>query len=196
MNYDILPDGYSLYRNIDLNTDNIKTAVQVAAFVTLAVMVVPAGIAVPPWRTQAFVPLSLLSVAYLLLFVAVSVFGYMLLHELVHGICFRVFGGGKARYGNQLPSYLYAASDRYIAKSRYVLIGLAPLVVLTILFSIACVLVPQSWFWIPYFALTSNVAGCAGDVYVCLFVLPRVPNDALVLDSGVAMEIYSRESTR
>ncbi|MCL2445453.1 MAG: DUF3267 domain-containing protein [Oscillospiraceae bacterium] len=193
MNYDTLPSGYSLYRNIDLNTDKVKTWVQLAAFAALLVMVVPAAIVMPPWRTQAFVPVSWLSVAYLLLFVAISVFGYLLLHELVHGICFRVFGGGKARYGQQLPNYLYAASDRYIAKSSYVLIGLAPLVVLTILFGIACMFVPPSWFWIPYFALASNVAGCAGDVYVCLFVLPRMPKDALVLDSGTAMQIFSRE---
>ncbi|MCL2531634.1 MAG: DUF3267 domain-containing protein [Oscillospiraceae bacterium] len=193
MNYDALPEGFSLYRNIDLNTDKVKTGMQVAAFVALLALIIPAAIVLPPWRTQAFVPITWMSGVYFLLFLAVSVFGYLLLHELVHGICFRVFGGGKARYGHQLPNYLYAASDRYIAKSRYLFIGLAPLVVLTILFGVVCVLVPQSWFWIPYFALAANVAGCAGDVYVCLFVLPRLPKDALVLDSGVAMQIFSRE---
>jgi len=66
--------------------------------------------------------------------------------------------------------------------------------VITVLAAIACVLVPQSWFWIPYFVLTANATGSIGDIYVSL-LLTRMPKDALVFDNGASMQIYSREDT-
>ena len=201
MNYDTLPAGFSLYRTLDLNTNKLKLWLSLAQLPMLAAPAVPMAFIVP-LGTQ--VPFSFdalgvspgkyfaLSMSYLAVMMA-GIFGILLVHELIHGLCFKFVAGGKPKYGHKLPFYLYAACEnRYICKKHYYVIALAPLAVLTALLALVCVLTPQSWFWVPYFVLIMNACGCTGDIYVA-FLLTRIPKDALMIDSGVAMQIFSKQ---
>lgn len=53
---------------------------------------------------------------------------YMVLHELVHGACMKVFGAKKVRFGFT-GLYAFAGSIEYFKKAAYIVVALAPLVV-------------------------------------------------------------------
>jgi len=85
VNYDTLPDGFSLYKFINLNTNKLKLWLNMASLPIFAALVVPAAFVVPlPAR-----PVPLKQV-YL---VAACLIGFMLIHELIHGLFFRLAGG-------------------------------------------------------------------------------------------------------
>lgn len=116
---------------------------------------------------------------------------YMILHELVHGICMKAITKVKPRYGFT-GMYAYAGSDAYFGKGAYLLVALAPVVLWGVVLAILTPMVPISWFWVVYFVQIINISGAAGDIYVTCRML-KMPKDILVQDSGVAMKVYSRE---
>jgi len=200
MNYDALPEGFSLYRTIDLNTGKRKLWLNLASLPIFAALVVPA-VFVVPLRTQVpYVPYPYdaigrhlaVELLYLLAFMASSI-GVLLVHELIHGLCFRYIAGGRPTYGHKLPFFLYAACEnRYICRKHYFVATLTPFAAITALCAALCALAPQTWFWVPYYVLAMNAAGCTGDIYVAWLLL-RMPKDVLVIDSGTVMQIYSRQ---
>lgn len=86
---------------------------------------------------------------------------YLVLHELVHGICMRAFSGVRPHYGFT-GLYAYAGSSAYFGKKPYIVIALAPIVVWGAVLAILNLLVPASWFWPVYFIQIINVSGAAG----------------------------------
>lgn len=70
-----------------------------------------------------------------LLILLVGVAAVLVLHEAVHGILFRVFGG-RARFGAKLLGrimpVLYATSDVRIPRNRYLVVCLGPFVIISL----------------------------------------------------------------
>lgn len=115
---------------------------------------------------------------------------YIILHELVHGICMKAFGCPKVRYGFSLL-YAYAGSEAYFRKRPYLIIALAPVVVWGIVLLVLTCVVNDAWFWVVYLVQIQNLSGAAGDLYVfCRF--SRLPSDLLVRDTGTSMTVYTR----
>lgn len=113
---------------------------------------------------------------------------YMVLHELVHGVCMYALGGGaKPRYGFTWQ-YAYAASDAWFGRRDYILIGLAPVVVWGVVLGGLSALADGGWFWVAWLLQAGNLSGAAGDLYVTAR-LARMPAGTLVRDAGVSMEI-------
>lgn len=121
----------------------------------------------------------------------VGLIGYIVLHELVHGITMKYFGCKKVKYGFT-GLYAYAGSDEYFYKKSYITIALAPIVVWGIVLAILNALVPIDYFWVVYFIQMCNISGAAGDIYVTA-KFSKLPSDILVQDYGVGMTVYSKE---
>lgn len=115
---------------------------------------------------------------------------YVVLHELVHGVCMKYFSGAPVRYGFT-GLYAYAGSEAYFTKKRYFIIALAPVAVWGVVLLALCMLVPAPWFWTVYLIQIGNIAGAAGDFYV-VWRFAAMPPDILVRDAGVDMTVYSR----
>jgi hypothetical protein len=119
------------------------------------------------------------------------IFAMVILHEAIHGLFFRLFTGGKVKFAFK-GAYAYAAApDWYVNKPPYLLISLAPLVLITVLGLISLLFAPASWISPLMLLITLNASGAIGDLYV-FFLLLRMPGDVLVRDFGEQMEIYSR----
>lgn len=116
---------------------------------------------------------------------------YIILHELVHGIFMKAYGGIKPSYGFT-GLYAYAGSKAYFNKRNYIVIALAPIVVWGIVLAVINALVPQSWFWVVYIIQMMNISGAAGDIYVTV-KFSKMPKDILINDTGVAMTVYAHE---
>jgi hypothetical protein len=113
--------------------------------------------------SDSAIPVRVAVLAYVLLCV-----GTIVLHEAVHGLFFRLFGG-RPRYGVGVaywfPPYAYATSPKRFTMAQMAIIGLAPLVIISSLSLTAMALAPTiSDFAIV--AFITNFSGAIGDVWV------------------------------
>ncbi|MBV0924800.1 DUF3267 domain-containing protein [Halomicroarcula limicola] len=118
-----------------------------------------------------------------------------ILHELVHGLVYRYFDY-TVSYGvaPQLGAFYAAAFHQYQARNHNIVVGIAPLVVLTLIFC-PLLFVPQPVVAVAAcIALVFNTAGAAGDVYLVTRLL-RLPAGSLLYDSDIRHSyIYYPES--
>ncbi len=191
-----LPENYREIEAIDLQNNKKQLLwVNGVAFVIMLAMVIPAAFLVPIstiWGrgefqgiTNTLMPLLKLGVTLAALVV------YIILHELVHGICMKAIVKRKPTYGFT-GLYAFAASDAYFGRAAYIFIALAPVVLWGVVLAVLLPFVPISWFWVVYFIQIQNISGAAGDIYVTCRLM-KMPKDILVFDSGTAMKVYSKE---
>jgi fatty acid desaturase len=133
---------------------------------------------------------NLLLSLLMLLGILVAMIVYIIVHELIHGIFFKKYSGKKAQYGFT-GLYAYAKSEAYFNKRQYLVIGLAPVVLLGLFILLLNIFLPERWFWGIYIMQILNLSGAAGDIYIA-WLMSRLPADILVTDEGTAMTIYSR----
>ena len=121
--------------------------------------------------------------------VLMVIFVTLLLHELVHGLFFWLFTRERPAFGVG-PGYAYAAAPAwYFPKREYLVIGLSPLLVLTVLGLLMIAVIPPAWLWIAFLAVVFNAGGAVGDLYICLRILGET-GEICIRDSGDAFEIY------
>lgn len=103
----------------------------------------------------------------LLLWVGINSVAYivvMFLHEGIHALAF-ILWGGKPYFGAKLPVALYCgAKDQLFRRNHYLVVGLAPLVVIS-LAAIILTLVSPVLASYTLFASIGNFSGAAGDVW-------------------------------
>ncbi|HLI71091.1 MAG TPA: DUF3267 domain-containing protein [Ktedonobacteraceae bacterium] len=103
-----------------------------------------------------------------LLWIVINVLGYVImlpLHEFLHGVAI-AFLGGRPHYGARLPFALYCgAKDQAFPRNYYIVIALAPFVLISLAGIIFTLLAPGL---APYtlLATVGNVSGAAGDLLV------------------------------
>ena len=180
-----LPDGYAGLCSIDLQKDKRLALLINGLALLIALPLVFLGNRIVPLRTRFsmddgfgfyFLRLGMLTAGYA---------AYVVLHELVHGVCMKYFSGAPVRYGFT-GLYAYAGSEAYFTKKRYFIIALAPVAVWGVV-----LLAPAPWFWTVYLIQIGNIAVAAGDFYV-VWRFAAMPPDILVRDAGVDMTVYSR----
>jgi len=127
----------------------------------------------------------------LLLWIGINIVGYILIlpiHELIHAAAF-VFWGGKPYFGARLPYALYCgAKNQLFRRNQYIVVGLAPLFVITLAGIIFILIspVPASY---TLFALIGNFSGAAGDIWVVRRLFRR-PRTILVEDTEVGYRAW------
>lgn len=189
-NYTELPRGYSEIFNVDLQNDKKKALLVNGISLLIMIPMFIIGEFIAPLKSFLNSEIGTMFGTVCVLFV--GIIAYMVLHELVHGICMKHFSGTKPHYGFT-ELYAYAGSDAYFNKRDYIIIALAPVILWGIVLLILNLVLPMEWFWCVYFIQICNISGASGDIYVtCKF--SKMPADILVQDSGVAMRVYSREA--
>ncbi len=112
-------------------------------------------------------------------------------HELVHGLFFWLFARKRPEFGVG-PGYAFAAMpDWYFPKGQYLVIGLSPLVVLTLLGMGLIAFLPLTWLGLVFAGVVINAGGAIGDLYVCWRVA-READDAWIKDTGDGFQLYRR----
>ncbi|AFZ01765.1 DUF3267 domain-containing protein [Calothrix sp. PCC 6303] len=114
-----------------------------------------------------------------------------IIHELVHGIAFATFGGSP-RYGLKVKYFLplaYATSPGNIfRRNAFIIISLAPLVVIDVVCLLMIAIFPQApWLiWVIAF----NTSGAIGDIWIAVQLL-RCPKSIRVEDREESIAIYA-----
>ena len=133
------------------------------------------------------VEIDLLEIALIVL----SLFVYLVLHELTHGVTMKCFGGKEVKFGFT-GLYAYAGSEKdYFLANSYIVIALAPFVLWTLVFTILLICL-RNLYWPLAILQIVNISGCAGDLYVS-YLISRFPADSYIRDTGVEMRVYNRK---
>jgi hypothetical protein len=122
----------------------------------------------------AFVSVNL---AQLALAVALT-FALAAVHEAMHGLVMRTFGAspefGVLRVGGIPLGFFTTAPDHHFSRRQYLLVALAPFLVITPLGAAACLLPFGGYLAVP---LAIGFGGCIGDLAITWRVL-RAPSNA------------------
>jgi Putative zincin peptidase len=127
----------------------------------------------------------------LVTWLVINIIGYLVilpLHELLHGTAF-AFWGGKPHFGAKLPLALYCgAKNQLFHRNQYLVVGLAPLVIITLIGIIFTLLSPGLASY-TIFATVGNFSGAAGDVLGTKKLLQQ-PKSVLVEDTETGFKVW------
>jgi len=132
----------------------------------------------------------------ILLSVALFV-GTMVLHELIHGVFMSKYGG-KPSYGAGIAHYIlpyfYATTKTVFPRNQFIVIAMAPLVVISLVVIGIMAAFPSiaHWMFIPFII---NASGAVGDMWVTRNVL-RYPKHVMLEDRKTGLIIYGKETDK
>ncbi|MEA3324435.1 MAG: DUF3267 domain-containing protein [Euryarchaeota archaeon] len=121
----------------------------------------------------------------------------LLFHEFIHGIAISMCGG-KPRYGtgvaHYILPYLYTTTGTTFRRNQFIVILIAPLIVISVLGVISMIAFPAiaHWFLIP---LTMNAAGAIGDLWMTVSIV-RYPEHILLADDQSGLTIYGKSTDK
>lgn len=131
---------------------------------------------------------SLLSYFTVLVLVLIS-------HELLHGVVFwRVSGETPVVGLKGIFIYVSAPPSVYFPRNKYLWVGAAPIISLTLIGVLLVPFVPPSLLLLDVLFVALNAAGSAADL-VMIFMLHQYPSSSLIQDLGSGMVIYELSTT-
>jgi hypothetical protein len=190
-----LPENYSLAWAVDIEKDKwLMALLQVIAIPWTLVVLVLLGVYAYWLRPALFVISTTVDISlWPVLALLPVMMAAILLHELVHGLFFWLFTREKPGFGFKLL-YAYAtAPGWYFDTSIYWLIGLAPLIFISLAGLVIAPFMPDNWLFYLLFALFTNASGAIGDLYIVIR-LAFEPAGTLVEDQGTGFLVFRRLS--
>ena len=187
-----LPETYSLAWEADVEKDKrLMWLLQLLALPLAVLVLVLLGLYTYWVRADiVFSPEITFPFWVILVILAVS-FITIILHELVHGVLFWVYTRERPQFGFKWV-YAYAtAPGWYFNTSIYWQIGLAPLILLSLLGLVVTPFIPLAWLPYLLLAIFINATGAIGDLYIVIR-LAFEPAGTLVLDEGTGFRVFRR----
>jgi hypothetical protein len=181
------PDGYYIYKEIDLIKD--RKLLVFVNILSVAIAVLMGAIGLIIWMNHVPLDSMLMGISnYKWVFFVVGSLAYVFLHELTHGIFMKYYSGIKPVYGFRVV-FAYAGSEALFSKKQYMVISLSPVVIFGVILATLNLLLSFEWFWVIWLIQMVNVSGAAGDIYV-MDMIKKMPSEILVKDTGTAMTLY------
>lgn len=189
-----LPEGYKEVYSI--NAKDTKTAV---IFTLLSV--VPLVIFLPialilivnnggfPKHTFIFFEVSLLVSAAILI-------AYIVLHELTHGIVYKLFTKQKLTFGLTLTCAYCGVPNVYVYRKTAICALIMPFAVFSVIFlaaTIALFFIDKLLFLFSVFIFSIHLGGCVGDLYdLMLYMFKFKDKSTLMRDTGPEQTFYQK----
>lgn len=193
-----LPAGYTPQRVFALNSTRVQVLMNLAGlvlligagllFVTLFRVLRPEDLG-PALSVQVG---EIGDLARVLAVTALVLVLMVVLHEAVHGAFFWLFTRSRPVFAFK-GAYAYAAAPGwFIPRNQYLVVGLSPLVILTVVGVALAAVLPAGWL-LPLLALLIlNASGAVGDLWVTLSLLGYPPS-AYCYDEGDRTTVYLRD---
>ncbi len=117
---------------------------------------------------------------------------YIYLHEIMHTLAVLMLTGKKPniKFGKLVAS----CGSPFITfnKAGYFFVASFPLIFFCSILIPLCILLPPTYFPLPFIPLCYNIFGSVGDLYMIKRAL-SVKGNCLIVDSGTAVHIYLPE---
>jgi hypothetical protein len=194
----VLPPNYQHQKTLDLSSSRVVLWLNLIAIPLLFFYgwffnaVIFSLRPFSPFRIGVFKILTSFS-GWGLIALLFSVIIMLVFHELVHGLFFWLFTRERPKFALR-AGYAYAAApDWFLPGVQYIIVGLSPFFVISILCIFLGILVTPSV--VPYLLLiaTFNAAGALGDMIVVAWVF-RQPKTILVKDEGDKFSSFAPDS--
>lgn len=184
----ILPKEYALVKTITMKTNKkLMVGLNVAVLVLLVPFVVGLYKMMQPWLQEG---MELREAFFFLLFTGVGTILILVMHELVHGIFIKNYSRDKVTYGFNGLFASAGSPDYYFTKKEYIVIALAPFVLIDLVL-MGLLLLAGGWvFYGIYMVLALHATGCIGDLYVFIQII-RYPRSTYMRDTGLEMFFYT-----
>lgn len=123
----------------------------------------------------------------------VSLFLYIVVHEIIHAIFFKLATKEKVKFGFHGVMASACVPGVYFYKKPYLLAGLAPAIIMSVVFIIPMFFVNglDLLFFFTLFAV--HISGCAGDFYIAIRLI-KYPSDTLIEDTGTGMKFFIKNN--
>ena len=180
----VLPQGYESVLTIDATDKKFALRMNLAALIPM----VPAMLLA--WRMIWNTPVAYFPQKMLGFFAALLL--YVVLHELVHGVAYRVLTHRKLTFGLKLTCAYCGVPDIYCYRRTALISLLAPFTVFTILFAALAVFLGDTMLRAcAVILLGMHLGGCSGDLYDSWLYLTRFRDPlTLMRDTGPAQTFY------
>ena len=189
-----LPKGYSLVKTIDAKDKKLGIIFNLIAIAIFFVVFV-----------LAFVPMiinieKLEEISGVEIFLGlIGIFAYMVLHELVHGIAYKIKTGEKLTFGISWSCAFCGVPKIFTYRKPALFAVLAPLVAFTALFVPLLII---TYIYNPSLYLTllivfcMHLGGSTGDAYVAILLLTKYKDDTTLMnDTGPKMTFFSYDNS-
>ncbi|MBW6474160.1 MAG: DUF3267 domain-containing protein [Anaerolineaceae bacterium] len=111
------------------------------------------------------------------------------LHEAVHALFFWIFSQQKPVVGFK-GFFAYASMPGwYFPRNQYLIIGIAPLILITLVGVVCLAILPSTLLNLVLVALVLNTSGAIGDLFVVIWLLTK-PVETLALDQIDTIEFF------
>jgi hypothetical protein len=114
----------------------------------------------------------------------------IVLHEGLHGLFFWLFSGAAPVFGFKVYYAYASAPGWYFRRLPYMVIGLAPLLLISLAGVLLIMVVPASWLGALLLLVVMNASGAVGDLMAVIWLVFQ-PKVSLVLDLSESIEVYA-----
>lgn len=118
---------------------------------------------------------------------------YMALHELTHGLVYKLLTGEKLTFGLSISCAYCGVPHIYVTRKTALLSLLAPFTVFTAVFVTLIVTLPPLWAFWAVLLFASHFGGCVGDLYDTALLIFTMKGELLMNDTGPKQTFYVRE---
>ena len=195
-----VPEDYVLAKYVDAKSDKkLITAYTLLSFVPL-IIIAPILIIIARYCNGYSIIDGLHDIFGLIaLFVTcIVLIVYVILHELVHGITYKIFTGGKLTFGITLTVAFCGVPEIYVRKKASIAALIMPFSVFSVVF---IALTIGLWFVSPLYGILSgaifaiHLGGCVGDLHWTLMYLTKFKYcNTLMRDTGPKQWLYIPKS--
>ena len=184
-----LPEGYREVFSIDAKNKKTALIMSLGAFLITAALCVASWLIVRPYEQS---PDHLIA-RYLILLVALA--AYIILHELVHGLAYKLLTGQKLTFGITFSAAYCGVPDIFVYRKTALISLLAPFTVFSILFIALALILKDPWDrFAALIVFAIHAGGCIGDLYDTFIYLTKFRDPrTLMQDTGPKQTFYLPE---
>lgn len=199
--YLTLPEGFEEDYCIDAKKTSVGVALNLIALVIMAVVAfvcwtLKFGLTFPELVGEDEDTLPLLLAVFAL---CAGIIVYLVAHELVHGLFYKLFTKQRLRFGLTATVAYCGLKEGFVNKTCSFYSTLAPLVIHSVWMIFAIIFVPANvWVVCLIILFSLHVGGCVGDIYVAFILVFRYrKTPVLVSDDGPCQRFYTfKESSK
>lgn len=190
--YRELPAGYRTVKEIDA-VGNKKFAVWMNLAALPLMLVSGAAAWLLRFSGETLVLDDLMSLSLSGLALCVGILVYLVLHELTHGLVYRLMTGEKLSFGLSWSCAWCGVPDIYVTRKTALCSLLAPFVLFNAVFAVLIALCSGLAAAVCIVLFSIHFGGCAGDLYDAYLLLFRLRGDILMRDTGPKQTFYLRK---
>lgn len=196
-----IPQDYVLVKYVDAKSDKKLITIYTLLSCVPLFILLPILILIAWYCSDYKISDSLQNVFGLsipLLIMCIALFIYIVLHEFVHGITYKILTGSKLTFGLTLAVAFCGVPEIYVRKKASIAALIMPFFVFSVIFIAATI---GLWFVSPLYGILSGVVfslhlgGCVGDLHWTLMYLTKFKHcNTLMRDTGPKQWLYIPQS--